>query len=612
LTSDIPSYTPKEIDALALAACETVVAEPGKVCAYDVEAYERIDRCGVATGAYPYHDPKLTDAGHFGGPLPPGCIGDTSYHLRINGFRRDGIFGPDESGKMLADAGIAYSDSLGHGLFEHLILCRQYGVMPIFEAPAMGFPMPFCEQEFGAFRRIYQQQLAEYVRWIQGVESIYGHPILKRPGQPWILWSHYSPLALFMVSASRKPEQTALELKSACGEERLIPNPHTPSQRAAQLRAWAFIRRRHMKVRAMMAEMLREHIAPDAILMDNTHTLPIVDYGRLGEIYDHPGVAVRSGYLQDPDLRQPNVAYSVRLFSDLTGKSPIVSVRINTTASGTRVIPGPGSIRNWCDAALRHGVAGYYFWPVDYPSCDGQYFGAMAGNSDPSCHGRQRWDAMLEVFSDVAGARCFQPPPANIGVLVPYDYLDLEGWRQVMAQFVELENKSIWSRLIGGRDLERNGGVLDNCKVLIVPSCPFASDTLVGRVAEYVCQGGLLVVTDENAMRYDIDGKERKPLAGLVSIPFNTVDAPAQILGEGQVYFEDEFQLEKHLRGISTEKWVYQIHTRNVRKLTGQIEGCRLREPEPDIHVRHYMYEHSSPAIFPYLDKRTDFPDMAD
>jgi len=40
----IPTYTAEEIDALALMACETVVAQPGKVTAYDVEAYQRISR----------------------------------------------------------------------------------------------------------------------------------------------------------------------------------------------------------------------------------------------------------------------------------------------------------------------------------------------------------------------------------------------------------------------------------------------------------------------------------------------------------------------------------------------------------------------------------------
>ena len=601
-------YTPDEIDALALAACETVVAEPGRVCAYDVEAYRRIDRQSVPTGKYPYDNPPPSDSGDVRRSIPRQCIGDTSYHLRINGFRRESIFSPDESAALLARAGVGYADSLGQGLFEHLLLCRQYGVRPILEAPAMGFAVPFLACELGLFRQIYRRQVEEYVRWVKQVEAIYGQPLLKRSGQPWILWSNYSPLALFVLSATRQPEQTAAELKAASGEERLIPDPQTPSQQARQLKAWSFIRRRHMEVRAMMADVFREQLAPEAILMDNTHTLPVLDYGCLGEIYDHPGVAARSGYLQDEDLRGPNVAFSVRLFSDLTGKTPVVSVRINTTAAGTRVIAGPNAVRRWCDAALRHGVAGYYFWPVDYPSCDGQYFGAMAGNTDPSCHGRQRWDTMLEVFGDISDARRFQPPRAKIGILVPYDYLDLAGWRRIYDQFVQLENERIWSRLVGGRDIERDEGVLDNCEALLVPACSFVSDTLVDRLEAFVRRGGILVVTTNDALRYDTSGQERKPFVGLASSDW-TADESRSV-GQGQVIRTDE--PTRHLRGATTDDWVYQVDTKNVRELTGQTEQRDRPEPESDVRVRHYMYEHSSPAIFPYLDKPVTFPDSTE
>ncbi len=54
----IPTYTAEEIDALALMACETVVAQPGKVTAYDVEAYQRISRDGKVDNPYAgtWHD----------------------------------------------------------------------------------------------------------------------------------------------------------------------------------------------------------------------------------------------------------------------------------------------------------------------------------------------------------------------------------------------------------------------------------------------------------------------------------------------------------------------------------------------------------------------------
>jgi hypothetical protein len=602
-------YTPGEVDALARLACETVVAEPGKVCAYDIEAYRRIDHRPVKTGGYPCYNPKRKPRKTAVSDIPRGAVDRRAYSLRIGGFRREGLFGPDEAAKLLSGAGIDAADSLGHGLFEHLVLCREYGVTPSFEAPAMGIPMPFLEPELDTFQQIYREHVREYCGWIKAAEAVYGHRIIGHPGQPWVLWGAWSPLALFLKSAARKPEHTADELKTASGTDRLTVSASTPVERAQQAKAWAFIRRRHMRVRAIQAAVLREALGDGAVLIDNTHTLPVVDYELLGEVYDHPGVAVRPGYLDEPGLRTPYVGYSMRLFADLTGKTPIASIRINTLCAGTRVIPGPEAIRAWCDEAIAHGVAGFYFWPTDYPSSEGQYFGALAGNPDPSAMGPQRWDAMLDIFRDVAGATRYVPPGARVGILVPDTELDNEGWGRVMRTFIQLDSQRVFVNLIAARAVQRDAASLDRFTVLLVPALPFMSDRLKENLERYVNRGGGLVLTDPQAGLYDTEGKPRSPLFGLDYDRMRREHPSGIKFGSGQVHYRTGSDPDHEIPEPARQSAVFDVTTTNVREVTGQGEPPDRPKPDPGARVRHYMYEHSSSAIMPYIDIPDGFPD---
>jgi len=342
-----------------------------------------------------------------------------------------------------------------------------------------------------------------------------------------------------------------------------------------------------------MAQSLRQVISPDAILIGNTHTLPGLDYELIGQVYDHPGVAARSGYLEDEQLRAPNVAYAVRLFSDLSGKVPIGSVRINATAAGMRFAAGSSAVEQWCDAAIRHGVAGLYFWPIDYPTCDGQYFGAMAGNPDASARGRQRWDAMLEVFRRISGARTFSPPQAAVGIVVPYDGLDLGGWRRVFDTFVALERAQIFAQMISGRAIERDIDALASYQAVIVPGCPFVSDKMIDRLVDFAQGDRKLIVMHPDALRFDTDGNERPAVAEMF---------------RDHVAIGDATQLEEQLQNIQKHAWVYGVRSETVRSLTGETRSPSGPAPEPDINIAHYMYEHSSSAIMPYIQNPTDFP----
>jgi len=598
-------YSPDEIDALARYACETVVAEPGKVCPYDVEAFRRIERRPVPTGEYPLYEPPAAVGGPLPDLLPQECVSNEPYHLRIGGFRRADVFGPDEAANAISSAGIKFSDSLGEGLFEHLVLCRKYGVTPVFEAPAMGFPFPFLENELPTFERLYRREVEDFSDWIKRAEAVFGKPILQAPRQPWVLWGLLSPLALFMQSATRKPSETSVELNRHSGASRLSSSPASPEERATQLQAWAFLRRRHMEVRAIMARSLREVIATNALLIDNTHVMPIVDFERLGEIYDHPGVAVRSGYLDEEHLREPNVAFGVRLFHDLTGKSPIVSVRINTTAAGTRFIAGHQAIRNWTDCALRHGAAGFYFWPVDYPSQDGQYFGALPGNTDPSSRGKERWLAQLELFRQISSAQRFRPPWSKIGILVAPDLLDLSAWKRVFTTFVELENARIFARFISSRRMGTGDNSLDKFEVVVLPACPFLSNSHAKLLENYVADGGNLIISCPEALQYDEAGQPRSTFAGL-SLPFANGDSRAH--GKGNIFLTDNVVRSAGALRLTNQDWIYNIQASSLRELTGVHDSSPIVDPDPNVNVKHYLYEHSSKAIMPYVEKVTRFP----
>ena len=87
------TYAPGEVDALALASSETVVAEPGRSIPYDVEAYQRVERRAVKTGQYCRYNPPAGDVVPIAQPVPSNCIQRQPYHLRIGGFQREDIFG---------------------------------------------------------------------------------------------------------------------------------------------------------------------------------------------------------------------------------------------------------------------------------------------------------------------------------------------------------------------------------------------------------------------------------------------------------------------------------------------------------------------------------------
>lgn len=610
-------YTPVEIDRIARVGGETVVAAPGVTVEYDVEAYERIARRQFRVGTHRIYQPfrRARKPARLATRVPKGCIDRRGYLIRLGGFRRNDIFGPDECGASLRKAGIRYADSLGNGLFEHLLLCRKYGIAPTFESPALGIPLPFLPEEMLAFESLYRQQVTEMRRWVTRIETIYGHRILEQQGQPWIVWLRLSPLALFMMSAARKPRETADALEQASGVRRLGANPQTPRGRAAQARAWAFIRRQHMRVHQIMADVTRELVARRGVIVGNLHTLPQVDYELMGQVFDYPGVAVRASYMRERSCREPYIGYAVRLFNDLSGRAPIVSLRVNITAAGSREVCSSRAVRAWHDEAVRHGAAGFYVWPIDYPNGPGQYCGPMPGNPDRSACGRERWDAMLQACRDVSACRRFVPPESDVCVLVASDVLSQADWKRVMCACIELEEARIWYRMVSARAVERDVNALKKCRLLVIPALPFASDSLISSIERYLRAGGRVATPSRDLAMHDLDGAPRAgPFLDSTQVIVMPTPACGRVLDSRNV----AMALAKAARTwravakrarVQDRSWVFDIACDTLMSATGKVETGGRPEGEPDLRLGHYLYEHSSNWILPYIDNPTSSPD---
>jgi hypothetical protein len=456
----------------------------------------------------------------------------------------------------------------------------------------------------------------EMRQWIERIEPIYGNPILQRDGQPWVVWLRVSPLALFLMSAMRKLRATADALEQASGVRRLDPKPQTPRELAAQAKAWAFVRRQHMRDHQIMADLTREIVSPRGVIIGNLHTLPPVDYELLGQAFDYPGVAVRAAYMREKSCREPYIGYAVRLFHDLSGRAPIVSLRINITAAGVREVCSPRAVRAWHDEAICHGAAGFYLWPIDYPNGPGQYRGPMAGNPDPSARGRERWNAMLDACRDVSTCRRFVPPEADVRVLVASHVLSQADWKHVMGACIELEEARIWSRMISAQMLEHSGDkALGECRLLVIPALPLASDALLASLDRYIRDGGTVAVPSLDLARHDLDGRPR------TKWPFSAdrvVVMPAPACGR---IFESRSvlaALAKAARAwrnaakaarVQDRSWVFNITCANLASVTGTANFDDAPSPQPDLNLRHYLYEHSSNWILPYIDNPAAAPD---
>jgi hypothetical protein len=173
--------------------------------------------------------------------------------------------------------------------------------------------------------------------------------------------------------------------------------------------------------------------------------------------------------------------------------------------------------------------------------------------------GKERWDAVMEALHSISTSPRFTPPPTEVAILVPYDVLDAAGWKQVMHAFVKLDAARVWSAMLSAREVERSPEALKKYRAVVVPALPFASDKLIAHLQRYTQQGGALI------------------------------DASAKIARGG----------------LADQSWVLDIGMSSLRNTHVALK--RPHKPpraEPGLQPRHYLYEHSSNWILPYLGER--------
>lgn len=595
----MPQLTERDIDRLALDACEFIGWKSGSTVAYDPAGFDRAERIQVAPGSL---HPRSADLPARPAPLPLSARFDPQpYPARIAGFQRRAIFGPDEIGKLIASYGIPWNDGLGNGLYESLRIDRKYGLKHVLEAPIYGYTLPFLPEDWAAFKHVFAQEIQRLKRDLKELEPIYGAPLAESGKRLMILWSQHYPLGLFAEAYFRNPVGVEADLLKEIGMPTPPVQPATPAERAAQARFWCLARARQVQISAYQAGALRQALGEGLQIASNPHELPPLDMEGQGRAFDYPAVAIRPLLVEDEVMLRHYIAFYTQLYHDLTGKAPMVSVRMNTSAASPRFIPRASLIHAWYNQAVRHGAGAFYFWTRDYPYYDapGAYDGPIPGNPDPSAIAPERWQAVLDLLGKLCASQRFLPPVAEVAILVPNEsaLLHRPEWRRLYATFGAFCEASIHTRFISDRLIAAQG-VPAGVKVLVAPALEFVSAPLRAGLEQFIGRGGSLLRM--NAPLRNETGEPAPRLSGAHLLdpalfdvfPLGQPGSLARLQALAQALRERVSQAK-----ADPQAWVFDVCVENLPASAQSL----LRAPEPDLRFDPWLYEHGSPWIVPYL-----------
>jgi hypothetical protein len=595
----------QDFDRLALDSSEIIGFVSGSVVDYDVAGYDRCSRIEVDPGSLPTHDYEPDQV--LATP-PQAAFMDQSYLVRVAGFRRRNKFGPDQIGQTFREHGVAWSDGLGNGLYESLLICRKYGLGHVLEAPILGFPLPFLEPEFEGFSTKYDRYLETYIADLKIMQHIYGGEFTGDVLKLIVLWEKDYPLAHFIRAYQRSPQQIGAEIEKVIGMDELPIHPQTPVERAALMKFWNWVRLKQSRVVEVEAQILREKLGPNTNVIANPHELPVLDFDGQARAFDIPAVALRPLLLDDPLMLRHYVAYFTQLNHDLTGKAPMVSVRMNLSAATPTFVPTRRLIQHWYDQAVRHGAGSFYFWTRDYPTNNDPdtFDGPIPGNPIASTLPQERWDASLDILGHLSSHQRFLQPRAEVAILIPTDsaLLHREEWRRIYTAFSALTQKRIFTNFISDRQIE-NDGVPENLRLLIAPVLEFLSDELHQNLEAFIRRQGRLIITNEEF--YDRQGLPVDGLQDAQVLDSSIFDAfPVGLPGNIQTHERAEQLLMDSVLavGIDLKSWVFDLYCSNLP----ETEYTWLREYDPDVYFAPWLYEHGSEWIMPYLK---DFPNRS-
>jgi len=590
--------TDADFDRLALDYAEIIGFVSGATVDYDVAGYDRCQRVEVDPDSLAVRNHDLGETPSL--PQQAEFI-DESYLVRLAGFRRRNIFGPDEIGETLQRSGIAWSDGLGNGLYESLSICRKYGLGHVLEAPILGIETPFLDPELEVYKAEYPRYVRRLIEDLKRMEPIYGGKLTGEAPKYVVLWELDYPLAHFMRAYRRSPDAVGVELANAIGTNELPIVPETPAERFALVKFWNWVRHKQSQVAEIQADILREMLGPNTVVIANPHELPVLDFDGQRRAYDIPAVAVRPLLLYDDLMLRHYVAYYSQLYHDLTESEPMLSVRMNLSAATPTFVPTGNLMRAWYDQSVRHGAGSFYFWTRDYPpNNDPQtYDGPIPGNPIKSTLPQERWEASLNILGQLSTHQRFLQPKAEVGILVPIDaaLLDRVAWRRIYSAFSALTEQKVFSNFISDRQLVQNGAPA-RLRLLIAPELEFVSSGLRKVLEGYVEQGGTLLVTATQLS--DSQSQPITPLDDAKHVEpaiFNVF--PLGSSGDEHVHRKLEDTLLDYVlkSEANARRWVFEVCCDNLPPTKHRW----LRSADPEVYFAPWLYEHGSEWIMPHL-----------
>lgn len=593
------------IDRLAFQAGEMIGFKSGSTVAYDVAGYQRCLREPISTGRISAWGLDEFQVARTPTPALPAqaSFAGTPYPARLAGFRRRDIFSPDEIGARMRELGIAYNDGLGNGLYESLLINRKYGLRHVLEAPILGFKLPYLKSDWPAFEADYRRVVQRWLSDLHDMEAVY-RGSLTGPGEKLVvLWARKYPLDLFRQVYYDDPVRISQDMVAALGFDVPPIEPQTSAERAALARFWRYVRQKLSDILIFKTNTIRTVLGPGTLIAANPHELPVLDMDGQARAYEFPAVAIRPLLLGDPIFLRHYVPYFTQLFNDTTGKSPMISVRMNLSAATPCFVPRGELVQHWYDQAIRHGAGAFYFWTRDYPPEDGAYDGPIPGNPHPAALPGERWEATLQALGQVSRRRRFQKPRAQVAILVPFDSALLHNpeWRRIYAVFSAFTEAQIHTCFLTESQIER-GGIPEAVRLIVVPVLEFPSQALRRQLETFARQGGALWLAP--GALSDREGHPAPPLAGAEALDERLLalfasDQPAG-LADLQNHAEPLSRRVSPLV-LDPQSWVFDVTLGNLPASPGNL----LRDADPEVEFSPWQYEHGSEWIMPYLNTGT-------
>jgi|GEM_PF-1374900 len=541
---------------------------------YDEAGYERVYRINTPLGKFRPYDINITFDKN-GELKRPKCTIDKTYKFRIGGFKTGSIFSPDEIGEIFSQNHVLYTDGPGNDLLESLMICKKYSLQHYFYAPdfydlvsstgwlvgsanmkilsksnssVVSMPssmqpiistnhdldLPFLDSSTRKYEKAFHSELnymklrlKDFSKLFPEAGGLFKKNFYNDSNMMWLLFAggDLTPIDFFWNNVKQNYFAVNKEFKEKYGFSLpLMLKPQTPIEKAHRIIFWNWVREKFTSVMKLRSNIFRKEISGKGILASNVHFDTQVDFPLYGAAFDYPGFAIRPQMCDNKLDWQYLVGYGTRLTADLCKKLPMISVRTNLAAAGSRIVPTPKTIEYWYSQAIQNGCIGFYLWEQDFPSYKGAYSGPDIGNPDSSSLPSERWNTDLEMSKKLSTTKIFTPPKSETAILVSLNACALGnyGWKKVFSSYIELSKAHIWCNFISDQAIKEGIDSLSEYKVVYIPFMNFEDKYVVGKILEFVKEGGIVISGDPDIFSYDLKGNNiesfRKELFGISSI----------------------------------------------------------------------------------------------